>query len=64
MCKGLAEATLGFSAWNGGGVDGTEGGVGKAGLGRAGGGGGEGSFGNEGTWGSVTCTVHGPFPKG
>ena len=60
--KGLAVApTLGFSAWTGGGVDGTEGGVGKAGLGRGGGDGGEGSFGSEGTWGGVTCAEHGPL---
>ena len=52
---GVAEATLGFSAWTGGGVDGTEGGVGRAGLGRDGGDGGEGSFGSEGTWVGVTC---------
>ena len=52
---GKAEATLGFSAWTGGGVDGTEGGVGRAGLGRDGGDGGEGSFGSEGAWAGVTC---------
>ena len=51
---GVAEVTLGFSAWTGGGIDGTEGGVGRAGLGRDGGDGGEGSFGSEGTWAGVT----------
>ena len=61
---GFLEYTLGFSAWTGGGVDGTEGGVGRAGLGTFGTEGmdrgvvGEGSLGSEGTGGGVTCVVH------
>jgi len=62
--RGFLEYTLGFSAWTGGGVDGTEGGVGRAGLGTFGMEGmdrgvvGEGSLGSEGTSGGVTCVVH------
>lgn len=55
ICHFAEEATLGFSAWTGGGVDGTEGGEGREGLGSDGGEGGLGSLGRDGAWAGVTC---------